>query len=351
MNYELIKEFKKIPISIKPNYIKIPVTLLKPTEENAKLFNDILESCVEDPEMKKIEFTSSGGISVDSNSFSLPCYGYTLTRNSAELVILILEGMLRIQFRSGIYEDDSNFQMSGRKAFMLFKELLLKEGINLEKYAIINGEKIKESIQSPLIALDNDVYRDCVFQSVHHIDFHSSYGAGLANTYPEFRPLLEKLYAERKKNKAYKAVLNFTIGFMQSKWTGYRFAQLAKAAIEDNNKRVRELAKALEKSGRIVIMYNTDGIWYYGDVYHGPGEGTQLGEWINDHIDCKFRAKSAGVYEFIEGGKYTPIVRGFTNLDKIKSRDDWQWGDIYQQTPVYYYLTSNGIKYEEEKNG
>ena len=129
MNYELIKEFKKIPISIKPNYIKIPVTLLKPTEENAKLFNDILESCVEDPEMKKIEFTSSGGISVDSDSFSLPCYGYTLTRNSAELVILILEGMLRIQFRSGIYEDDSNFQMSGRKAFMLFKELLLKEGM------------------------------------------------------------------------------------------------------------------------------------------------------------------------------------------------------------------------------
>ena len=50
-----------------------------------------------------------------------------------------------------------------------------------------------------------------------------------------------------------------------------------------------------------------------------------MGEWHNDHINCTFRAKSSGSYEFIENGKYHPVVRGITN----SSKKNWEWGDIY----------------------
>ena len=33
--------------------------------------------------------------------------------------------------------------------------------------------------------------------------------------------------------------------------------------------------------------------------------------------------------EFEEDGKYTPVVRGYTNLEKIKPKEMWEWGDIY----------------------
>ena len=35
-------------------------------------------------------------------------------------------------------------------------------------------------------------------------------------------------------------------------------------------------------------------------------------------------------YEFIEDGKYTPVVRGKTKLDRVKPRSEWQWGDIFK---------------------
>jgi hypothetical protein len=92
---------------------------------------------------------------------------------------------------------------------------------------------------------------------------------------------------------------------------------------------MRELAEKMKKSGRRILAYNTDGIWYVGDVYHDEGEGKGLGQWENDHINCKIRFKSAGSYEYIENGKYTPVQRGLTKLDSIKPRDEWQWGDIF----------------------
>ena len=83
------------------------------------------------------------------------------------------------------------------------------------------------------------------------------------------------------------------------------------------------------------ILYNTDGVWYYspnGKPYHGEGEGKGIGCWENDHLDCKWRAKSKGCYEFIEEGKYSPVVRGLTKYDKIKpDRTTWEWGDIFKK--------------------
>ena len=84
-----------------------------------------------------------------------------------------------------------------------------------------------------------------------------------------------------------------------------------------------------------MIARSTDCIWYEGEIYHGEGEGKALGEWSNDHTNCTFRAKSKGVYEYIENGKYTVVARGYYELDKIKPRDLWSWGDIYNTGKIY----------------
>ena len=218
--------------------------------------------------------------------------------------------------------------MSGRSAFTKFKRLLKKEGINLEDYAIENGEKVKEEIEKPLIGITHNTYYHKVFQHANHIDRHSSYAAGLAKTHPEFAPVLNMCYKKRKENEDYKNILNFSIGFMQSiGGCKARWAHLSRDAISDNNAWIRELALKLDKSGRIVIAYNTDGIWYVGKPYHGEGEGEGLGQWLNDHIDCQFRMKSDGAYEFIENGVYHPVIRGISN----EVKGDWKWGDIYTE--------------------
>jgi hypothetical protein len=239
--------------------------------------------------------------------------------------------------------------IKGRQAFMTFKKMLKNEyNIDINDYAIENGAEIKKEIEKPLIQMEKNIYKDKVLTNVHHIDFHNSYPAGLVNTHPEFGPLVEKLYKLRQENEIYKAILNLTIGYFQSiQCCGAKWAHLTRDAIKNNNDRIRDLANRLRKSGRVIISYNTDGIWYMGDIYHGKGEGENLGEWHNDHVNTKFRARTAGAYEFIEDGKYNVVLRGKCQLDKYKPRDQWTWGDIYHEDAmqVYSYIfdSENGM--------
>ena len=193
--------------------------------------------------------------------------------------------------------------------------------------------------------------------NVHHIDFHSSYPAGLANTHPEFKPILEEIYEERKdpeKEILNKAILNFSIGWMQSyNPSEHRFAEwahLSRDAIHDNNVRIIDLTVRIQASGREVIGYNTDGIWYRGDIYHSFGEGNKLGQWSNDHINCIFRSKSDGAYEYIEDNKYTAVVRGLTTYDIIEpDREKWKMGDIYKGSNINYYYNEITRRFEKDE--
>ena len=318
----MIKELSRLkstPSSAKINYLLIPVTVFDINKENAIRFNKIY-NWVKKQNLHKLERTPSGGIQCGPHR-KRPAWDCKVSKTCVEMTILMDNRAWRIQFRAKLKEG-----MSGRKAFTLFKRILLKHGIDLDEYAIENGKEIKEQIECPLIGAKRRMFYDRTFEKVNHIDFHSSYAGGLANSHPEFREVLNELYAKREEKKEYKNILNFSIGFMQSiAGCNARWAHLSRDAIKDNNERVKNLAKKLEKAGRMVLSFNTDGIWYKGAVYHGEGEGEGLGEWHNDHINCTFRAKSSGSYEFIENGKYYPVVRGITN----SSKKNWEWGDIY----------------------
>lgn len=348
-----LEQYKHARPTMRPNYTNIPVTVFEVTKEGAEKFNEIYRFLLEQKNMRPFVRTPSGGISIKKGNFFANHWDIRVSGVGVE--ITVAKGyMWRFQFRHKQEKDEG--KLYGRQAFRLFKKLCLDAGIDLEEYAITReeGQKIKETIPQPKIELGNGVIcKDKVYQHCYHADFHNSYPAGLCNTHEEFRKVIEPLYLARKQHAEYKAVLNYTIGFMQRKGDP-RWAHLSKDAISDNLKRVLELEDKIRRAGYRILAFNTDGIWYQdiyymNKPYHGEGEGKGLGQWENDHCDCKLRFKSKGSYEFMENGEYHPVVRGMTRLDAIKPRSEWKWGDIFQdaaQIIKYQFIEGEGIIYE-----
>lgn len=349
---ELLTQYGNVLLR-RANKLKIPVYALHVSETGAHEFNGYYQELLQS-DYNEIVRTTSGGISTERRNFRPPMWDVSYTRACLEVTVLAEGHMLRIQFRQVVddlsaeeEEKKETKKIYGRQAFKAFSEMLLKDGIDLEKYAIDNGAEVKKTIPKYLIRETSKFVFDKELQNCHHIDFHNSFPAGLCNTHPEFRNVVEKLYEGRKRNPINKAILNYSIGFMQSlKNTKARWAHLAKDAIADNNRRIMELCERLAESDRRVLLLNTDGIWYQGDIYHGEGEGKKLGEWENDHTNCLLRIKTRGAYEFIENGVYHPVLRGYTKLDKVKHRSLWTWGDIYQPEAddlIEFFWTDDGL--------
>lgn len=276
--------------------------------------------------------------------------GYKVERTTGGYDLFIRREGLMYRFYCGDNEDQSRPENIGRHGWNSICEELQKDGIDINNYANDpkEGKEIKESGAFPKYIIDMDV-NICgkTFDNCHHIDFHSSFPSGLVNTHPEFRKTIERLYHLRKTDPERKLALNSFIGCRQSPHEPWhrRWTKLAKDAIEDNNRRIREMDARLLANGDQVLGHNTDGIWYTGPIYHGEGEGPELCQWRNDHVNCRFRAKSNGAYEFIEDGKYYPVIRGHTNLDRSKpDRNTWSWGDIFKLSQrVYRFDDDEGI--------
>lgn len=323
----------------KANQMKIPVTQLHYNSEGVALFNKIYFEI-----KKKAKYytpiirTKSGGISTNKPPLSaLRQWDFRRSGVFMEITIINNDGCWRIQMSAGKTSKDIGETpiLSGRRAFFMFDAILKKFNIDLKDYEEPDGEIINATIEKPLILMRHErITKDKIFEGVHHVDFHNSYPAGLVNTHPEFKECVTHLFKHRKTRPEYKDLLNYSIGFFHSKYTKYAYARLAKDAIADSNKRVLLLAHRVEQAGGRILIFNTDGFWYKGEIFHGAGEGEELGQWHNDHINCRFRAKSAGAYEYIENGEYHPVIRGYTKLDEIKNRGDWSWGDIYLDNAV-----------------
>ena len=329
-----LNQYSHAAFNHRPNSMKIPVTKLVYNDLGVTAFNKIYQSLLKLKGYGQIKRTASGGI-----SFNMPlsqrCHQWDIRFWGlfSEITIIDTLGMWRIQLAPGKAIDELHGdQLSGRKAYFMFKAMLKRDGIILEDYAIDNGRAINAQIEKPLIMTPHpNLYMNKEFNNVNHLDFHNSYPAGLVNCFPEFRKTIEYLYNNRNHHPEYKDILNYSIGFFHSKFLGWKYSHLAKASIMDSNKRVLEIADRLAKAGRNIILFNTDGIWYQGAIYHGKGEGNKLGEWHNDHVNCKFRMKSVGAYEYIENDRCYAVVRGLTTLDKTKPRESWEWGDIYNK--------------------
>lgn len=275
---------------------------------------------------------------------------------SHELVIVCGEGLYRFIIQPTKLKGNT---ISGRKSVLELFKIMDKYNINFSKYACENSQEglnIKNEILSPVIRVTHDNYLNKVFEHVHHIDLNSSYASRIVEAYPELKEAYTELYENRKKdNDLFKHVLTNSIGCFQSRFCPdyndrrrakpFMFAKLSKIAINGTVEKINELRKRIWEKEMIPLLINTDGIWYYSNKgpYHDKDEGTSLGQWKNDHVECKFLMTSAGSYQYVENGVCKTVLRGTSNLDKIKQREDWEFGDIQRLNGRAYYF------FDEEK--
>ena len=353
----MFEEFKKIKPTQNPNLWNFPYNYLY--IEDLHKFNDIYQMVCSWRELSR---SPSGGIS--DRNFYYPSYYCDIGNLSVELIICAKEGFFRLVIFTRKKNEIDNHTIKGNDAFKEFSKICKMFGIDLTKRKIRNGYEIKKQIEKPLINLEHKIYQGLIFEKAHHLDINSAWPAALMRMHPEFAPVMEYIFKKKQELKdkgvsgdknIYKAILNYAIGYMQSYKAYHRaaWAYLSRDAINENNRYMKELAGTLKKSGRKILAYNTDGIWYTGEVYHGSGEGHELGQWENDHINCRIRFKSAGSYEYIENGIYKPVVRGATKLDRQGiPRDSWKWGDIFTedgQETVYTFVKEIGFIEGDEK--
>lgn len=343
MTYQDFKSrYRYIKPCYKPNKMKFPDNVIPSTDEGVEEFNEIMgviHDLVDSEELdgrRTMPLTQSGGIKKTPFADHQNTYAIVVTKSMVE-VLLCYKEYYRFHFRRAWRKDKG--ELSGTRSFYLFKETLKKFNVDLDDQAVSKEEGLmyKEMIPSPIIKVDDRVI-DKTLTNVHHIDIHSAHMSGMAEAVPELRAPIEYLYNKRKEHPEYKSVLTHTWGYCQSVYVDFKYSFLSLVGIQSTNKKVNKITDMLIKAGRKPFLWNTDGVWYEGEIFHGEGEGKTLGMWSNDHVNCTLRVKSKGTYEFIEDGKYTPVARGQRELDKIKPRENWKWGDIYKCGKILSFL-------------
>ena len=314
---------KSAPITRNINYTKIPVNIIPVCDDGMAQFNAEVKA-VREKGYKTLTRARGGGISLATRDFKPPMYDIRALGSCIELTVIANE-CYRVQFRNDFTKTETD-SVSGSTAFKIFKNELLKDGVDLEEYAIDNGAEVKAAIPAP--KLSQECESDIEYRNAHHIDIHSAYLSGIAEVFDELRPTIERIYAKRKTDPSMKAVLTHTFGYMQSQMVNYRFAHLSKVAVERTIEKIESLAQNLTATGRKILAFNTDGIWYQGGIYHGLNEGRALGEWSNDHTNCIIKFKGIGTYGYYENGFFKPVVRALRGLDKIKPRSEWTMEDL-----------------------
>lgn len=367
-----ITDFPHLPILPRTmiNKYHIPKIKLSFNKEGIETFNEVyqwMRNYDGFEEWTRLQPTASGGIPTGRKTLIMPAYMILEKRTSIELILLCVEGQFR--FIIGSAKDDTT-GVTGQDAYNKFCSVCRKFGINIEDLAIDNGKAVKDTIPSPKIDVAPLVSQGGLFgqgmdiPNCHHIDINSAFMAVIGHYYPVLQPAIKYIYEKRKADTTgtYKAILTHAYGYFQSQWCrlkghGYALAHLSKAAITGTNTILDNLAKELEAAGRNVLLYNTDGLWYEGDIYHNYAEGTALGQWKHDYTNCVLNIKSKGAYQFVgtetKTGKtiFKPVLRGVSTYERIVPRSEWKWNDIYKGINISYKFDEERgiIDYEEKE--
>ena len=341
-------EYKSSNPTMKPNKMLIPVNNLGFDDEGIAKFNAIYLYCLEKEKEGIFErhftLTKSQGISIAKNVISGCMWLLTITKSIAEILIRNIDARY-YRFIIGYKKDEVNKDsMWGRKAFHIYTEELKKDNVDINQLALTpeEGKKIKETIPSPKI--DLLVAPGVTYNNVHHIDLNSAFNAGMMQKYPQLEKTVRRMYNMRKTKTEYKNVLNMTQGVMQSSLVNYKYSHISKAGYEFTNNQIEIMSKKLIENGRRILSYNTDGIWYQGDLYEDDSFGSDIGQWKTDYVNCKIRYKSKGAYEFVDAnGNYKPVVRGECSIERTRPRETWTWEEnILLNTDVITYIFIKG---------
>lgn len=320
------------------DYFCFPKTWVKPDSKGVELYNNVIHLFHENG-LKEIEkekfFTKSGGVSTLGGQG----YGVKRSRTGYELVFRWMGVCGRVILDKSSEKRKKGEEVGGYNALLSLNSYLKRDGIDLKDYPIENGLEVKEEIKMPIILATTACKPGVTYYHVHHLDLNSAYAAGLAKKHPEMAPTLIRMYNNRKRNPRIKSVFTNAIGFMQSQYCNfggheYCHADLSRDAINWTHDKMLELSAKLIKAGYTPLLYNTDGVWYTKlekgneietEPYTDDEIGEELGQYKNDHVNCQFRIKSKGAYEYIEKGQYRAVVRG-QNKELVET---FKWGDIF----------------------
>ena len=332
-------KFAPPSLKTKPNLIRFPITkaTLEEWNELVRYYNQMYEDGLIN---RGFIFTKSGALSTTKENlmYNNCCYEVRQTRYTHELILCYGKGRARVQYDHGQLLQEKN--CSGHKAFLKLQREFKKDGIDLSDYYIDNGKEVKETIPKPKIELC--ILPNVTYTNVYHIDINQAYPYAMTIKFPEWRKTIERIYDGRMRNSINKLVLNMSYGWFQCKYFGYKLAHVSKFCIKYTVEYLNEITEEIMQHECSAICYNTDGIWFKCDDPSYIEElekktSYKLGGYKLDHKNCCIRFKSPGCYEYIEDGTYYPVVRGRTNLDDLKPRKQWEWGDIYKAIPHVFY--------------
>ena len=344
----MLEKYIHTKFTHKPNKRQMKPTEFAFTDMNE--FNEVYQYCKKN--FMKVDPTKSGSMPYNNRCKLRSRYMVIVGKTKIELTVVCYLGCYRFVIGNNRNEIDN--PVSGIKAVKEVYKQAAEMNIDLTKYAVDSevGEQIKTEIHKPHIQMFGIPCR--VYTNVHHLDLNSSYASRISEVYPELKPLYETMYNKRHENDGYyKHVLTNSIGCFQScycidinnkgKYKPYQFAGLAKIAVNNTRAVIEEYIDKLTKAGRKVLLTNTDGIWYQGDLYEDEKTGVNLCQWKNDHKQCKLLMKSKGAYQYVENDEVHTVVRGTTLLDQEKDRKDWSFGEILKNVLMEYYT------FDEEK--
>lgn len=345
-------KYKHTEYCLRPNKKKLKLNTLHFEDVDVEEFNKIYRYCKH--YYVKVPCTRSKGLCNEAKWRFSERFTIIPGNQVFELIIICLEGCYRFVLKNRPSAENT---IRGTQACREIYSKADEYNIDFSRYA--QGSKgTKDSILSPHIEfLLPERFLGDVFEECNHLDLNSAYASMIVEQYPELKEMYDDLYSHRKDNDGYyKHVLTNSIGAWQSEYCvdyesrrnskPYQFANLSKIAINGTRRCIEMMLTKLRAAGRMPILTNTDGIWYKGKPFHGKGEGNQLGQWKNDHVNCKLLVKSKGAYQYLENGKCHSVVRGTSNLDLLEDREDWEFGDIMAQdiTVAKYKLTEEGVK-------
>lgn len=337
-----IEKYSHTNFTYKPNKFQIePIELsFKEMDEFNAVYQYVKENFI------KVEPTKAKAMPYSSSCKLHSRYMIVQSKTKIELTIVCHKGCYR--FVIGNNRNELKNPVSGKESVRTIYKLSKDLGIDLSKYKVDKntGLKLKEEIEAPHIEIFGAP--GIVYTNVHHLDLNSSYASRIIEVYPELKPLYEEMYGKRNNNdNYYKHVLTNHIGCWQSEYcpdydnkgkiAPYQFAGLSKIAVNNTRYLIEKYIKILQDNNKKILLTNTDGIWYQGDIFHDKEEGNNLGQWKNDHKNCTFIMKSKGAYQFIEDGVCHTVVRGTTELDKEKERETWSFGEIFNHIAMEYY--------------
>ena len=347
------EKYKHTLPTLKPNKKNLKLNSLYLNDVDVEEFNKIYKYCKE--HFFEVPHTKSRGISTKTKYRFKERYTLITGNQTFELVINCLEGDYRFIVKNKPSKDNT---IKGRRACQEIYKKADEYDIDFSKYAQGN-QKTKEDILPPHIQfMLHERFLGKVIHNCHHLDLNAAYASKIIEEYPELKPMYDDIYHHRKDNDGYyKHVLTNSIGCWQSEYcvdyfsrhksAPYVYANLSKIAVNGTRHEIENLIKDLKRSGRIPILSNTDGIWYSGPIYHTKQEGLELGQYKNDHINCKLLVRSKGAYQYLTRDNVChSVVRGTSNLDILHEREDWKFGEIMNQdlsVEKYKFSKNDGI--------